>query len=246
MAIFRRWAAEKGLKPSETGYVRHTRGGTVALQFSKSGDPKIEKSYSTHYVSPALGERKLQKLQEKLERAPQPVVFQILRDSECSECGAEIEPGSLLSKEGEQALCLSCSHFEDLEYLPSGDTALTRRASKYRAARVRAAERRRKQDRELVVRMVKEIGNLFPGCPLREVIAIAEHTAVRGSGRVGRSEAGWNLGERALTLAVVAAVRHNHTEYDRLLASGVDREAARKRITGEVEEILAAWRKCFR
>jgi hypothetical protein len=289
MAIFRRWAAEKGLKPSETGYVRHTRGGTVALQFSKSGDPKIEKSYSTHYVSPALGEQKLQKLQEKLERAPQPVVFQILRDSECSECGAEIEQGSLLSKEGEQALCLSCSHFDDLEYLPSGDTALTRRASKYSgrvavvvrfsrsrgryerqgilverialekaerecvedaderaAARVRAAERRREQDRELVVRMVKEIGKLFPGCPPREVTAIAEHTAVRGSGRVGRSEAGRNLGERALTLAVAAAVRHNHTEYDKLLASGVDREAARERITGEVEEILAAWRKYFR
>ncbi len=94
MAIFRRWAAEKGLKPSETAYVRHTRGGTVALQFSKSGDPEIEKSYRTHYVSPALGEQKLQKLQEKLERAPQPVVFQILRDAECSECGAEIEQGS--------------------------------------------------------------------------------------------------------------------------------------------------------
>jgi len=286
MAIFRHWAAEKGLKPCETGYVRHTRSGTVALQFSKSGDPMIEKSYSTHYVSPALGEQKLQKLQEKLERAPQPVVFQILRDSECSECGAEIEQGSLLSKEGEQALCLSCSHFDDLEYLPSGDTALTRRASKYSgrvavvvhfsrsrgryerqgilversalekaerecvedaderaAARVRATERRREQDRELVVRMVKEIGNLFPGCPPREAIAIAEHTAVRGSGRVGRSEAGRNLGERALTLAVAAAVRHNHTEYDNLLASGVDREAARERITGEVEEILAAWGK---
>jgi len=83
MAIFRRWAAEKGLKPSETGYVRRTRGATVALQFSKSGDPEIEKNYRTHYISAALGERKRQKLQEKLERAPQPVVFQILRDSEC-------------------------------------------------------------------------------------------------------------------------------------------------------------------
>ena len=95
----------------------------------------------------------------------------------------------------------------------------------------------------MVVRMVKEIGNLFPGCPPQKVIAIAEHTAVRGSGRVGRSEAGRNLGERALTLAVAAAVRHNHTGYDKLLANGVDREAARERIIGEVEEILAAWRK---
>jgi hypothetical protein len=286
MAIFRRWAREKGLKPSETGYVRHTRDGTMALQFSKSGDPEIEKSYRTHYVSPALGEQKLQKLQEKLERAPRPVVFQVLRDSECSECGAEIEQGSFLSKEAEQALCLSCSHFDDLEYLPSGDTALTRRATKYSermavvvrfsrsrgryerqgilvertalekaeqecvedaderaAARIRGAERRLEQDRELVVQMVKQIGVLFPGCPSGEAAAIAEHTAVRGSGRVGRSEAGRNLEERALTLAVAAAVRHRHTEYDELLAGGVERAAARERIAGKVEQILAAWRE---
>jgi hypothetical protein len=286
MAIFRRWAAEKGLKPSETGYVRRTRGATVALQFSKSGDPEIEKNYRTHYISAALGERKRQKLQEKLERAPQPVVFQILRDSECSECGAEIAQGALLSKEAKEALCLSCAHLDDLEYLPAGDAALTRRATKYSqrvavvvrfsrsrgryerqgilverialekaerecvedaderaAARVRGAERRREQDRELVVQMVKQIKNLFPGCPSREAAAIAEHTAARGSGRVGRSEAGRNLEKRALTLVVAAAVRHNHTEYDKLLASGVDRAAARERITGEVEEILAAWRK---
>jgi hypothetical protein len=286
MAIFRRWAEEKGLKPSETDYVRRTRIGTVALQFSKSGDPEIEKSYRTHYVSPALGEQKLQKLQEKLDRAPQPVVFQILRDSECSECGAEIAQGSFLSKEAGQALCLLCVHLNDLEYLPSGDAALTRRATKYservavvvrfsrsrgryerqgilvertalekaerdcvedadeRAeARVRGTERRREQDRELVVRMVKRIGMLFPGCSSREAAAIAEHTAVRGSGRVGRSEAGRNLRERALTLAVAAAVRHNHTEYDELLANGMDRAAARQQVAEKVEEILAAWRR---
>lgn len=285
MAIFRRWAAEKGLKPSETGYVRRSRGGTVALQFSKSCDPEIEKSYRTHYVSAALGVQKEQKLQEKLERAPQPVVFQILRDSECSECGAEIAQGAFLSKEAEEALCLSCAHLDDLEYLPSGDAALTRRATKYServavvvrfsrsrgryerqgilvgrtalekaerecvedaeeraAARARGAERRREQDRELVAQMVKQIGNLFPGCPTGEAAAIAEHTAARGSGRVGRSAAGRNLEERALTLAVAAAIRHNHTEYDELLASGVERAAAREQIAAKVEEIPAAWR----
>jgi hypothetical protein len=57
MAMFRRWAQAKGLRPSETRYVRRTRMGTVDLQFSKSGDPAIEKSYRTHYVSPALSER---------------------------------------------------------------------------------------------------------------------------------------------------------------------------------------------
>jgi hypothetical protein len=286
MAIFRRWAQEKGLKPSETGYVRHARSGTVPLQFSRSGDAQIEKSYRTHYLSPALSERKQQKLQEKLEKAPQPVVFQNLRDAQCSECGAEIAQGAMLLVEAEQPLCLCCARLDDLEFLPSGDTALTRRATKYServavvvrfsrarkryerqgilvenvalekaeqecvqdaderaAARARAAVQRVEQDRKLVARMIELIAELFPGCPAGEVAAIAEHTAVRGSGRVGRSEAGRNLDDKALTLAVAAAVRHNHTPYDELLASGVDRAAARLRIASSVEEIIEAWRK---
>ena len=72
MAMFRHWALEKGLKPSETGYVRRARVGTVDLRFSKSGDPDIEKSYRTHYVSPALSERKQQQIEKKLSRAAQP------------------------------------------------------------------------------------------------------------------------------------------------------------------------------
>jgi hypothetical protein len=34
MAMFRQWALEKGLKPTETHYVRRTRNGTVDLRFS--------------------------------------------------------------------------------------------------------------------------------------------------------------------------------------------------------------------
>jgi hypothetical protein len=90
--------------------------------------------------------------------------------------------------------------------------------------------------------MIKQIAMLFPGCPANEVADIAEHTARRGSGRVGRTEAGRNLEESALTLAVVAAIRHKHTRYDELLASGVDRVTARQRIAVMVEEILARWR----
>jgi len=72
MATFRRWALEKGLKPSETGYVRRTRNGTVNLQFSKSGDPAIEKSYRTHYVSPDLSERKQERITQKLSTRRSP------------------------------------------------------------------------------------------------------------------------------------------------------------------------------
>jgi hypothetical protein len=285
MAIFRRWANEKGLKPSETGYVRRTRSGTLPLQFSKSGDMAIEKSYRTHYVSPTLSELKRQRLQEKLREPPMPVVFEVVRDSQCSECGVEIPRGSLLLMEAGQPLCMTCAGMDSLEFLPAGDMALTRRAAKYSgssavvvrfsrsrkryerqgilvelaalekaerecaedaeeraAARVREAARRREQDRELIVQMAKQIGLLFPGCPQPELTAIAQHTAARGSGRIGRTEAGRELQERALTAAVIAAVRHKHTEYDKLLARGMDRTTARQEVADKIQEILEAWR----
>jgi hypothetical protein len=110
------------------------------------------------------------------------------------------------------------------------------------AGRAREAVRRREEDRKLVARMAKQIGVLFPGCPPLELASIAEHTALRGSGRVGRTESGRNLEERALTAAVVAAVRHKHTEYDKLLAQGIDRAAARESVGDKIDKILAVWR----
>jgi hypothetical protein len=285
MAIFRAWAFHKGLKPSETGYVRTTRGGTMDLRFSKSGDPAIENSYRTHYVSPALSERKQERLTQKMSSPAKPVVFEILRDSACSECGAELAQGSMLLMEAEQPLCLPCARLDDLEYLPSGDAALTRRAARYSertavvvrfsrsrgryerqgvlvekpalekaeqecsedaADRAKAREadaaRRLEQDRELIARMAAEIGKLFPRCPPREAAAIAAHTATRNSGRVGRTLAGRNLDEGALTAAVTAAVRHRHTQYDAMLGAGMDRLLARQEIADRVHAILADWR----
>ena len=220
-----------------------------------------------------------------LSQAAPPVVFLILRDSQCSDCGAELEPGSFLRIEAEQPLCLSCAHLDDLEYLPAGDIALTRRTTKYsqriavvvrfsrsrgryerqgilaetsaleraerecskdaaeRAAnRAAGAARRKVQDRTLITRMTERIGELFPGCPPPEASAIAAHTAVRGSGRVGRTAAGRQLEEAPLTAAVIAAIRHRHTPYDALLASGLDRSDAREQVSGHVHAILASWR----
>jgi len=286
MALFRRWAHARDLKPSETRYVSRTRAGTIDLQFSKSGDPEIERAYRTHYVSPALSERKRQALDERLSQPPERVVFAILRDSRCSECGVELGAGSFLVMEGSQPLCLPCAGLGDLEYLPAGDAALTRRASKYsersavvvRFSRSRgryerqgilvevpalekaerecvadAAERaqrregeavlRQEQDHRLVAEITERIQALFPACPPDEAQAIASHTAVRGSGRVGRTAAGRSLDEEALTLAVLAAIRHRHTDYDALLSLGLDRDEARGKIQDQVEEILEEWRR---
>jgi hypothetical protein len=38
-------------------------------------------------------------LEKKLSQPAQPVVFEIVRDSACSECGAALEKGSLLLME---------------------------------------------------------------------------------------------------------------------------------------------------
>ena len=72
--------------------------------------------------------------------------------------------------------------------------------------------------------------------------AIAEHTARRGSGRVGRTAACQSLEEEALALAVVAHIRHRHTNYDELLMSGYERSEARAEIDDEVDRVLDRWR----
>jgi hypothetical protein len=59
------------------------------------------------------------------------VVFSIIRESTCAECWIELYKGGLLRMEKERPLCMSCADLDHLMFLPSGDTALTRRARKY-------------------------------------------------------------------------------------------------------------------
>lgn len=117
-----------------------------------------------------------------------------------------------------------------------------RDADKRAAQREREDVRRAEQDRELAVRMAGAILELFPSCPPAEARAIAAHTAVRGSGRVGRTAAGRALEQDALTAAVIAAIRHNHTRYDELLMSGYSRIDARDAVRDVVDGVLDQWR----
>jgi hypothetical protein len=210
------------------------------------------------------------------------VVIQPIRDWSCAECGGS---GDLLRMEDVGPLCLSCADLDHLVFLPAGDTALTRRATKasslsavvVRWSRSRkryerqgvlvedhalalaerrclsdedARARRRERDRvrrasadeRFHARLAEEIARLFPGCPPERATAIAEHTGLRGSGRVGRSAAGRALNDDAITLAVIASVRHQDTGYDALLMSGMPRDAARDRVRPAIDRVLAAWR----
>lgn len=285
LEVFRQWAESRRLQPVEARYVRTTREGERELRFTDVKYAGLEEALRSHYVSPELSERKKQTVEKKISQSPERVVFLPRRDSACSECGVDLPSGSLLSMEGGQPLCMACAGMGDLEFLPRGDTALTRRATKYSESRAvvvefsrsrgryerqgilaseaairqaeeecaedaperarqreRAAVARKKEDGVFVGQMKAKIQAMFPGCSAAEVRRIAEHTALRGSGRVGRSAAGRKLDSDAVTLAVIAAVRHRHTKYDELLAKGVDRVSARGEVQDQIEQILDAWR----
>jgi hypothetical protein len=108
--------------------------------------------------------------------------------------------------------------------------------------RERDAVRREHEDVEFQRRFAAGIARQYPGCPPERAEAIARHAGLRGSGRVGRSAAGRDLEEEAIALAVIASIRHEETDYDDLLMSGVARADARARIRPAIDEVLAAWR----
>ena len=82
------------------------------------------------------------------------VVFWIIRDSVCAECGDELGKGRFLRLEAERALCLACADLDHLVFLPRGDAALTRRAGRYstlRAVVVRFSRARKRYERQGVL-----------------------------------------------------------------------------------------------
>jgi hypothetical protein len=107
--------------------------------------------------------------------------------------------------------------------------------------RERDRQRRAGQDVAFGARLAEAVVQLFPGCPAGRAEAIARHAGLRGSGRVAHSAAGRALDEQAVTLAVVASVRHQDTAYDDLLMAGVPRGEARARVRPDIDRILAAW-----
>src|SRR2546428_8350946 len=87
-------------------------------------------------------------------KAQEIVVFSIVRDSRCADCGAELFKGAFLRMEAERPLCMACADLDHLVFLPRGDTALTRRAGKYstlRAVVVRFSRSRGRYERQGVL-----------------------------------------------------------------------------------------------
>lgn len=68
------------------------------------------------------------------------VVFRIRGDSICDKCAADLPSGSLLRLRDGQAFCMTCGGLGEMEFLPAGDPALTRRATKHSARRAVVVE----------------------------------------------------------------------------------------------------------
>src|SRR5579884_238965 len=154
LSLFREWANAKGLLPSEIEYIRRTPNGTVRLQVSDTGHPVVEKLFSTHYVSPEMSERERKKLHDRLSQPPATVVYQILRDSKCTRCGAELPSKSFLTMDAQETLCLPCAGLSDHAFLSAGDALLTRRATRYSgrsAVVVRFSRARKRYERQGVL-----------------------------------------------------------------------------------------------
>jgi hypothetical protein len=77
------------------------------------------------------GANELVESAEQSEPERELVVFRVRRDTQCSECGGDLPRSSLLRREGAGVLCLHCADLDVLDFLPRGNTALTRRARKY-------------------------------------------------------------------------------------------------------------------
>lgn len=282
---FHDWVRQRGLVPMEASYVRSTPRGPEPLRVTLDGDPEREQFFRTHYAPADLTDNKAQKLRDKLHAASELVVFELTSPSStCSECQAEMLKVSFLFMERNQPLCLPCADLDHLEFLPSGDAALTRRARKYSSLaavvvrfsqarrryerqgllvtsdalaraeqectadaaqralrRERDAERRLEEDRAFVIELTQAIRSRYPGCPAEEAHRIARHSALRGSGRIGRSAAGRAFEPEAIELAVIAWIRHQHTAYDSLLMQGTDRLTARERIRPQIQGVLSQW-----
>jgi hypothetical protein len=115
LAALQRWAEDHDLKPYETDY--------QDLQFTADGDSDAERAYRTHWASADIPEPIVE-----LPRRPRRIIAISPHNAwTCTSCG---DTGDFLLKDKAGALCLDCADLGHLEFLPSGDAALTLRATK--------------------------------------------------------------------------------------------------------------------
>jgi hypothetical protein len=104
------------------------------------------------------------------------------------------------------------------------------------------AERRAERDAEYIRAFADQIRRRYPNAPADVADRIAAHACQVHSNRIGRTARAKDLDPGAIDLAVWAYVRHRHTPYDELMASGVERFDARSQVQAVADLIVTKWR----
>jgi hypothetical protein len=152
LAALQHWAEDRGLTPSEGDY--------RDLQFTADGEEDAERVYRTHWGSTDIPEPVV----ERPHRPGRIVVISPHNAWTCASCG---DTGEFLRMDKVGALCLDCADLGHLEFLPSGDAALTRRATKasrLSAVVVRWSTRRNRYERQGILAEVAAIEQAAQEC----------------------------------------------------------------------------------
>ncbi|CAG9999243.1 unnamed protein product [Clonostachys byssicola] len=130
-------------------------------------------------------------------------------------------------------------------------TAVGIRAPKYIINEVHEKDRATREDRRVAVQkrdvatrsdFEVAILRLFPRIPLQDLEKVLDRALKKRSGRVGRT--GKLTIDSKARLAVIAHIRHNHTEYDSLLKQKrKSRGSARDDIAPKLKQLCAEWRE---
>jgi len=126
--------------------------------------------------------------------------------------------------------------------IEQAELANTRDEARREVQRLQRVIRDEVAEQKYVADFAAKVVELFPGAPSKEAEAIAARACEKYSSRVGQSARAKALADDAIALAVRAHVRHAHTEYDRILAEGVEPIAARGLVRSSIERVLARWR----
>ncbi len=82
--------------------------------------------------------------------------------------------------------------------------------------------------------IAKALTVLLPMAPYSDIEAIRAEAGARHLKTLPPTIAVW--------LATIAHVRHQHTDYEKLLTEGYDRDSARFFVVGAINEVLTRWR----
>jgi hypothetical protein len=132
--------------------------------------------------------------------------------------------------------------FKILQKLHRAEAECLADAEVRKRQRLRSADKRAQQDTNYIREFAQQIQQQYPRCPVAEAEAIANHACQKHSSRVGRSAAAKEFEATMIELAVVAHMRHTHTRYDDMLASGWGRHDARGAIASDTEGVIKQWR----